>query len=86
MKYKNPDKSAHILPISGSFHIEMTFMSAIYKRLKESSIEDLLVEADLIAPQVQLFKPYVAIIIIKQQGYISYFMKLYFVYSYAILN
>ena len=28
-----------ILPILGSFHIEMGFMSAIYKRLKKSNIE-----------------------------------------------
>ena len=48
LKYKNPDKSAHILPILGSFHIEVSFMSVIYKRLKESDIEDLLVEAGLI--------------------------------------
>ena len=49
LKYENPDKFAHILPILGSFHIEMSFMSAIYKRLKESNAEDLLVEAGLIA-------------------------------------
>ena len=49
LKYENPDKFAHILPMRGSFHIEMSFMSAIYKRLKESNIEDLLVEAGLIA-------------------------------------
>ena len=49
LKYENPDKFAHILPILGSFRIEMSFMSAIYKRLKESNIEDLLVEAGLIA-------------------------------------
>ena len=49
VKYENPDKCAHILPIHGSFHIEMSLMSAIYKRLQESNIEDLLVEAALIA-------------------------------------
>ena len=49
LKYENPDKFAHILPIIGSFHIEMSFMSVIYKRLKESNIENLLVEAGLIA-------------------------------------
>ena len=49
LKYENPDKFAHILPILGSFHIEMSFMSAIYKQLKESNAEDLLVEAGLIA-------------------------------------
>ena len=32
-----------------SFHIEMCFMSVINKRLKESNIEDLLVEAGLVA-------------------------------------
>ena len=44
VKCENPDKLAHILPILGSFHIEMSFMRAIYKRLKESNIEALLVE------------------------------------------
>ena len=48
-KYESPDKSAYILPILGSFHIKMSLMSGIYKRLKESSIEDLFVEASLIA-------------------------------------
>ena len=51
VKYNNPDKFAHILPITGSFQTKMSFMSAIYKRLKESSIEDLLVQADLITPR-----------------------------------
>ena len=50
VKYENPDKFTHILPILDSFHIEMNFMSAIYKRLKESSIEDLLGKIGLIAP------------------------------------
>ena len=31
LKYENPDKSAHILTILGSFRIEMSFMGAIYK-------------------------------------------------------
>ena len=31
LKYENPDKFAHLLPILGSFHIEISFMSAIYK-------------------------------------------------------
>ena len=30
---ENPDKFAHILPILGSFHIVISFMSAMYKRL-----------------------------------------------------
>ena len=38
-----------MLPMPGSFHIEMNLMNAIYTRLKESNIEDLLVEAGLIA-------------------------------------
>ena len=49
VKCKNPDKFAHILPIPGNFHKEMSFMSAIYKRLKESNIEDLLMDAGLTA-------------------------------------
>ena len=48
-KYESPDKSAYILPILGSFHIKMSLMSAIYKRLKKSNIEDLFVEARLLA-------------------------------------
>ena len=56
----------------------MSFMSAIYKRLKKSNIEDLLAEASLIAQRsVQVF--YVAVIMIDQQDYTSYFMKLCFV-------
>ena len=31
LKYENPDKFAHIFPILDSFHIEMSFMSTIYK-------------------------------------------------------
>ena len=50
-KYENPDKCAHILPILGSFHIEISFTSAIYKQLKKSNIEDLLLEAGLIAQE-----------------------------------
>ena len=38
VKYKFPDNFAHMLPIPGSFHIDMSFMNVIYKRLKESSI------------------------------------------------
>ena len=49
VRHENPDKFAHILRIRGSFYIEMSFMSATYNRLKESNIEDLLVEAGLIA-------------------------------------
>ena len=49
VKCKNPDKFAHIWPIPGNFHKEMSFMSAIYKRLKESNIEDLLMDAGLTA-------------------------------------
>ena len=29
LKYKNPYKFAHVLPILGRFHIEMSFMSVI---------------------------------------------------------
>ena len=49
LKYENPDEPIHILPIPGGFHIEVSFTSAIYKRLEESNIEDLLVEAGLVA-------------------------------------
>ena len=71
LKYENSDKFAHILPILGSFYIKMSFMSAIYKRLKKSNIEDLLAEASLIA-KVQ-FKFYVAVIMIDQQGYTRFY-------------
>ena len=49
VKYEKPDKFSHILPIPGSFHTEMNFVSAIYKRLKKLNIEDLLAEAGLVA-------------------------------------
>ena len=49
VKYENRDKLVHILSLFGSFHIEMSFMSIIYKRLKESNIEDLPVETGIIA-------------------------------------
>ena len=45
LKYETQDQFAHILPILGSFHLEISFMSD----LKESNIEDLLVKAGLIA-------------------------------------
>ena len=31
VKYENPDKFANILPKTGNFHIEMSFIEAIYK-------------------------------------------------------
>ena len=49
VKCENPDQFVHISPILDSFHIEISFRSAIYKRLEESNIEDLFVEAGLIA-------------------------------------
>ena len=49
VKCENPDQFVHISPILDSFHIEISFRSAIYERLKESNIEDLFVEAGLIA-------------------------------------
>ena len=49
LKNENPQKFVDILPILGSFHIEVGFMSVMYKLLKESNIGNLLVEADLIA-------------------------------------
>ena len=36
------------MPVLGGFHIQRSYMNAIYKRIKESNIEDLLVEAGLI--------------------------------------
>ena len=53
-------------------------MSEIYKRLKESNIEDSLVEAGLIA-QGSVDQTLRGSHIIEQQGYTSYFMKLCFV-------
>ena len=44
VKYESPGKFAYILPILGSFHTEMSFRSAIYKHLKESNIQNLLVK------------------------------------------
>ena len=48
LKCENPEKFKLILPVLGSFHIQMSFMSAIYKRIQNSNIEDLLTEAGLI--------------------------------------
>ena len=55
----------------------MSFMSAIYKRLKESNVEDLLVDAGLTAQTSVVQDGHYN----QEQGYISYFMKLRFVYS-----
>ena len=55
----------------------MSFMSAIYKRLKESNIEDLLVDVGLTAQTSVVQDGHYN----QEQGYISYFMKLRFVYS-----
>ena len=80
VKCKNPDKFVHILPIPGNFHKEMSFMSAIYKRLKESNIGDLLVDAGLIAQSSVVHALYDGHYN-QEQSDISYFMKLCFVYS-----
>ena len=48
LKNENPEKFKRILPVLGSFHIQMSFMSAIHKRIQGSNIEDLLSEAGLI--------------------------------------
>ena len=80
VKYKIPHKFSHILPILGSFHIEMSFMIVMYKRLKESKIEDLLAEAGLIT-QGSIVQALVAVIIIQQQGYAGYFTKIHLIYS-----
>ena len=48
LKTENPEKFKHILPVLGSFHVQMSFMYAIYKRIQNSNIEDLLSEAGLI--------------------------------------
>ena len=48
IKYENPEKFSYILPVLGSFHTQMCFMKTIYKRIKESNTEDLLVESGLI--------------------------------------
>ena len=48
IKYENPEKFSYILPVLGSFHTQMCFMKTIYRRIKESNIEDLLVESGLI--------------------------------------
>ena len=48
VKYGNPKKFNHILPVLRSFRIQRSYMTAIYKRIEKSNIEDLLVEAGLI--------------------------------------
>ena len=80
VKCKNLEKFAHILPIPGNFHKEMSFISGIYKRLKESNIEDLLVDAGLTA-QSSVVQALCDGHYNQKQGYISYFIKLCFVYS-----
>ena len=48
LKNENPSIFKQILPVLGSFHIQLSFMSAIYKRIQGSNIEDLLSDAGLI--------------------------------------
>ena len=48
LKNEKPEKFKRILPVLGSCHIQMSFMSAIYERIQGSNIEDLLAEAGLI--------------------------------------
>ena len=45
IKSENAELFAHILPFMGAFHVQMSFVSAIYKRFKGSGISDVLVAA-----------------------------------------
>ena len=49
IKSENAELFAHILPFMGAFHVQMSFVSAIYKRFKGSGISDVLVAAGVIA-------------------------------------
>ena len=49
LKSENPTQFGKILPFMGPFHIEMSFIYAIYKRFKGSGIADMLVAASVIA-------------------------------------
>ena len=48
LKNENLDKFKRILPVLGSFHIQLSFMSAIIKRINGSDIKDLLSDSDSI--------------------------------------
>ena len=49
LKNENPTKFKLILPVLGTFHTQMSFLSAIYKRTNGSGLSELLVAAGLIA-------------------------------------
>ena len=49
LKSENATLFSKILPFMGPFHIQMSFIYAIYKRFKGSGISDVLVAADVIA-------------------------------------
>ena len=48
VKYENPIKYEKILPVLGSFHIQLAFMGTINKRFSGSGLSDLVVAAELI--------------------------------------
>ena len=45
---EDPEKFRLVLPVLGSFHVQMSYMNAIYKHLEGCNIDDLLAEAGLI--------------------------------------
>ena len=49
LKSENPQLFSDILPFMGPFHIQMSFINAIYKRFKGSGISDVLVAAGVVA-------------------------------------
>lgn len=49
LKSENPDPFSKLLPFMGPFHIQMSFIYAMYKRFKGSGLSDVLVAAGVIA-------------------------------------
>ena len=49
LKSENPTKFSKHVPFIGAFHVQMSYIYAIYKRFKGSGISDLLVAAGVIA-------------------------------------
>ena len=49
LKSENSDLFSKIVPFMGPFHIQMSFIYAIYKRFKGSGLSDVLVTAGVIA-------------------------------------
>ena len=49
LKSENPNKVSKIIPIVGPFHVQISFIYAIYKRFKGGGMADVSVAAGIIA-------------------------------------